>query len=196
MSKLTGWKMIAAVSLLAAGTGLALAQGGGSEQRGWGPGWGMGGRHMMDGPMMGRGPMGGGGPMMGYRFDGMLDRIDGRLAFMKTELKITEAQTAQWTAFADTLRGNAETHNDMMRAMMEEMQSGAFFEKSLPDRLILQETHMEARLEQIRAVRVALADLYGVLDDAQKEAADEIVLPMMGMGHGMMRGGGRMWRNQ
>ena len=44
-----------------------------------GPRWGMGMGQMMGGWGMMGGP------------DAMIDRIDGRLAFMKTELKITEA---------------------------------------------------------------------------------------------------------
>jgi hypothetical protein len=56
----------------------------------------------------------------------------------------------------------------------------------LPERLTVMETHMEARLEQIRAVRESLDALYAVLDDEQKKTADEVVLPVMGMGM-MMR---------
>jgi hypothetical protein len=47
---------------------------------GWFNGWGMG--HMMGGGM-GRGGWGG----MGFGGEAMLDRMDGRLAFLKTELK-------------------------------------------------------------------------------------------------------------
>ena len=56
----------------------------------------------------------------------------------------------------------------------------------LPERLILMETHMEARLEQTRAIREALDKLYAVLDDDQKKTADEVVLPVTGMDMGMM----------
>lgn len=148
---------------------------------GWGMGWGMG--QMMGGWGMR-------GPMMGFGPDAMIDRIDGRLAFMKTELKITEAQDAAWNALAETVRTTAQAHNDMMRSAMQEMHDGDFFDKPLPERLQFQETHMEARLEQIKAVREAVDKLYAVLDDTQKKAADDIVLPTMGMGMGMGRGFG------
>lgn len=151
--------------------------------------WGMGG------PMMGRwGGMG--GPMMGYGPDAMLDRIDGRLAFIKTELKITEAQNAAWDELAGAIRTTAGSHNDMMRSMMEEFESGALEKMTLPDRLTLQETHLGARLEEVKTLKAALEKLYAVLDDDQKAAADEIVLPTMGMGMGRMRGygPGRMMR--
>ena len=142
--------------------------------------------------MMGGGGMG--GCMMGFGSDSMLDRIDGRLAFLKTELKISEQQKKAWDSLAQTVRNNAEVHNAMMRSMMKEMHDGDFFKKPLPDRLIVQETHMETRLQQTKDVRESVDVLYAVLDDTQKKSADEIVLPMMGMGCGMGMGMGRMMR--
>jgi hypothetical protein len=147
-----------------------------SDDGGWWPRWGTG-HGMMDG-------WGWGGPMMGYGPDAMLDRIDGRLAYMKTELKITDAQAAAWDELARVIRDTAETHNAMMREMMKDMRSGAFLETPLPQRLTIQQTHMESRLEQIKAVKAAVDKLYAQLDDAQKKTADDIVLPSMGMGMG------------
>jgi hypothetical protein len=37
----------------------------------------------------------------------MSGHIEGRIAFLKTELKITETQMPQWNAFVEALRGNA-----------------------------------------------------------------------------------------
>lgn len=160
------------------------------EDGGWFGSWGMG--HMMGhGWGMGHGWRRGPGSMMGFWQDSMLDRIDGRLAFLKTELKITDAQQKQWDELANTVRTTAEAHNAMMRDRMEEMHSGKFFEKPLPDRLAIQETHLESRLQQVKDVRAALDKLYAVLDNDQKKTADEIVLPMMGMGMGMMGRGMR-----
>jgi hypothetical protein len=148
----------------------------------WWPRWGMG-----------QGMMGGGGwhgSMMGYGPDAMLDRIDGRLAFLKTELKITEAQSAAWDELAGVIRTTSEAHNDMMRSMMKDMRSGDFLKAPLPERLQIQQTRLEARLEQVKSVKAAVEKLYAILNDDQKKAADDIVLPMMGMGMGrgmMMR---------
>jgi len=191
------WKaaIAAGVLALAAAAPLSMA----AEDTGW---WNRMGRMMGNwggGPMMGQFGdgmmMGQGGPMsgvmMGLGVDMMLDRVDGRIAYLKTELKITDAQTAAWDELAATVRNTAETHNDMMRAMMEEFADGEFLKKPLPDRLTLQETHLVARLEQVRAVQGAVAKLYAVLADEQKEIADEIVLPTMGMGMGRPRGFGR-----
>jgi predicted secreted Zn-dependent protease len=95
----------------------------------------------------------------------MLDRIDGRLAFMKTELKIADAQAAAWDELAKVIRNNAETHNAMMREMMKDVRSGSLLETPLPERLTIQQTHMEARLEQIKAVKAAVYKRYALLDD-------------------------------
>ena len=46
---------------------------------------------------------------------------------------------------------------------------------------------LEARLEQVKNVKTAVEKLYAMLSEEQKKVADEIVLPMMGMGMG--RGG-------
>ena len=156
-----------------------------NDDGGWWPHWGMS-RGMM-------GDHGWGGGMMGFGPDSMMDRIDGRLAFLKTELKITDAQSAAWDDFATVLRQTSETHNEMMLSMMKEVQDGSFFKKPLTERLQYQQTMMEARVEDIKSVRGALDKLYSQLDDTQKKAADEIVLPMMGMGMGRGMGPGMMW---
>jgi len=139
-------------------------------------------------PRFGMGQMMGGWGMMGAP-EAMLDRIDGRLAFMKTELKITEAQSADWEALAKVVRRTAEVHNSMMQTMMKDMQSGELWKMPLPDRLALQEAHLSARLDQMKEIKAAADKLYVTLSDEQKKAADDIVLPMMGMGmgRGMMK---------
>jgi hypothetical protein len=139
---------------------------------------------------------GAGRGMMDYGPDAMMDRIDGRLAFLKTELKITEAQTQAWDDFAKVVRQAAESHNQLMSSLMKEMQDGSFVKKPLPERLQYQQTMMEARVENIKSVRGELEKLYAQLDDTQKKSADEIVLPMMGMGMGRGMGPGRMFWNR
>jgi hypothetical protein len=173
-------KLSAAAALAAGLAGVALAQGGPPgrmmEERGggmgrgmWGsdgPGWGMG----MG--MWGRGPRSRGGP------DWMLDRIEGRLAFLKTELKITEAQTAAWNQLADVIRTSAKHHNERMKAAF----SGDQRSKSLPERLEDQEQFISIRLEEIKQLKGSLKNLYDVLSDAQKKEADDMAIPMVGMG--------------
>lgn len=174
--------------LLATALAGTLSAGTAAQERdgNWWPRWGM------DQGMMGGG--GSWGQMMGYGADAMLDRIDGRLAFLKTELRITPAQEQVWNDLATVIRDTSETHNKMMREMMKEVHDGSFFEKPLPERLQIQESHMAARLEQIRSVKAATERLYTQLDETQKKAADDIVLPMMGMGMGRSMGRGMMFK--
>lgn len=149
---------------------------------GWWPRWGMG-RMMM-------GQWGMSGPMGGYDSGEMLDRIDGRLAFLKTELKITDEQAPSWNELAVVVRTTAEAHNELMRGMVKEFHEGDFLEKPLPERLAYQQTHLEARLGQVKSVRAAVDKLYAILSDEQKKSADEIILPMMGLGMGRKSGFG------
>ncbi|WP_159588912.1 Spy/CpxP family protein refolding chaperone [Chelativorans xinjiangense] len=180
------WKkalLAGAVVLAAAGPVFAHSSDWQERRSGWGMGHMMGG---WDGP----------GPMMGYYRgrDYMLDRVDGRLALLETELKITEEQAPMWKELSDTIRASAKTHNDAMEEMMETFHSDDFWDKPLPDRLVFQQTHMEARLGEIKAVRQAVDKFYAVLSDEQKKVADEIVLPTMGMGPWGGYGSGMMMR--
>ena len=44
------------------------------------------------------------------------ERVEARLAYLKTALKITDAQQPQWDAFADTLRKQARAADERMKA--------------------------------------------------------------------------------
>jgi hypothetical protein len=177
---------VAAAAVLALSVASAIPAAA-DDEYGWG-GMGMMGRGMG----MGMGP---GGCGVSFGADAMLDRMDGRLAFLKAELKITDAQKDAWDGLATTIRNNAEVHNAMMKDMMGQMRDGEFFKKPLPDRLAIQQTRMETRLQQIKDVKESVDKLYAVLDDNQKKSADEIVLPMMGMGCGRGMGMGRMMQD-
>jgi hypothetical protein len=148
----------------------------------------MGGRGMMDGNMANMMQM---MAMMGKRgaetgctgMSGMttIDRVEGRIAFLRTELKITDAQTTAWNAFADALRANAKSLAEIRASMMP--QQGTT--QTLVDRLTLQEKWLSARLEGTRAMKSALTNLIASFSDDQKKAADELLAPHMGM-MGMM----------
>lgn len=142
--------------------------------------------------------------MMRQSSDGMggmdsIDHVEGRIAFLKTELKITDAQTAAWNSFADALRSNAKTVGDLRSSMMSQTGSGP---GSLVERLTWQEKWLSVRLESTRAMKSALTNLASSFSDEQKKAADELLASQMGMmpmmpsmrsgstmGMGMMSGG-------
>jgi hypothetical protein len=138
------------------------------------PGAGAGGMPMMDMMRMMMGQDGMGGMRM---MAAMAGHVEGRLAFLKTELKITDAQLPLWNAFAQAARENAKAMEEMMQGgMMGMSQSG-----TLPDRLALREKMMGAHLEALRKLRTSVDPLYAALSDEQKKTADTLVLSPMGM---------------
>jgi hypothetical protein len=106
------------------------------------------------------------------------DRIEGRIAFFKTELKIADSQGAAWIAFADALRTNAKSLGEAHVSMMP--QAGAA-PQSLVDRLASEEKWLSARLDGTRAIKAALTSLVATLSDEQKKTADELLAPHLGM---------------
>ena len=66
----------------------------------------------------------------------MADHVEGRIAFLKAELNITEAQMTQWDAFADAIRSNATRMSGMPAIMMQGGMMGQDgTSMSAPDRL-------------------------------------------------------------
>ena len=125
------------------------------------------------GPGMTGGMAGGGDmPMMGA----MARHVEGRLAFLKTELQITDAQLPLWNAVADAMRANAKTMGDMAGGMMGGSQTA-----KLPERLAMREKMMTAHLEALRKFKAAADPLYAALSDEQKKTADELLMGPMGM---------------
>lgn len=112
----------------------------------------------------------------------MIDRIDGRLAFLKTELKITEAQLPAWNTFATAVRSNVTT----MKAELQAMHGMVGGDVSAPDRLLAQANAFAAHAEEMTKLKAALDPLYAALSAEQKKIADEIVLSPMGVPVGMM----------
>jgi hypothetical protein len=102
------------------------------------------------------------------------EHVEGRIAFLKTELGITEAQLPQWNAFADALRDSAKT----MRTVMGNMQGG--MPATTPAKLDAMTTMMAARLDALKTTAAATKALYAVLTDAQKKTADELVMSPIG----------------
>lgn len=152
------------------------------------PGGRMMGRGMMGGPggagdrgwSMGRGMMYGyGGRMMGFGAGGCMSGqwIDGQIAFLKAELKPTDAQTKEWDAFADALRA----HAGQMAGMHKEMRDSDWSKLSPIERMekhvALMETHLAAAKTMIEAEK----PLYASLSDDQKKTFDSLMPACMGM---------------
>jgi hypothetical protein len=137
------------------------------------PGGGVAGAGGM--PMMGMMRMMGQDGMAGMSM--MAEHVEGRLAFLKTELKITDAQLPLWNAVADAIRTNAKSMSEMMSGGM----MGGSQTATLPDKLSMREKMMAAHLEALRKFKAAVDPLYAALSPEQKKTADELLLGPMGM---------------
>jgi hypothetical protein len=123
--------------------------------------------------MMGREGMAG----MAMMTTAMTEHVEGRLAFLKTELKITDAQLPLWDKFAQAVRENAKAMGSMMQGGMMGTSQAA----TLPEKIALREKMMSAHLEALRKLQSTVDPLYAALNDEQKKAADQLMLSPMGM---------------
>jgi hypothetical protein len=143
-----------------------------------GPGVGgmMGGCPMMGGMMgpgmqgmmgqgMGPGMMMGSGPIM-----------EGRLAYLKAELAITDAQASAWDGYASAVRARQTAMQDVHADMIKAMQSGNALE-----RMDARIKAMETMIESLKALKPATEALYAVLTDEQKKEADQLLGGSCGM---------------
>ena len=99
-----------------------------------------------------------------------LQRIEGQIAFYKTELKITDAQAPQWNAFAETIRGSATTQRTALQGMMQANGPG-----SAPEQIERRIALTTAQLDAMKTFLTAAKPLYAVLSDEQKKTADELM---------------------
>jgi len=127
------------------------------------------------GPGMGGGP----GYGMGYGRGDPAAAVEGRLAYLKAELKITKAQEGAWKKYSDEARKQAES----MQATRTAMQGAAT--ANAADRMDLHNKLMKNRLEQSEKITAAFKELYAALTPEQKALADQ----HPGMGPGMGFGG-------
>jgi len=101
--------------------------------------------------------------------------IEGRVAYLKAELKITKDQEPQWAKVAQALRQNS----DERRKAFEEMRGTG--DRPQP-RNALQHLETRARMSTMQAQQsnrflAAFRPLYDSLSDDQKKAADDAMAP-------------------
>ena len=121
--------------------------------------------------------------MMGPGTGGMatIDRVDGRIAFLRTELKITDAQAPTWNAFADAMRANAKKLGEIRASTTPKPGDAQPPAAAMAERLDQQEQWLLARLEGTRTMKAAFSKLNETLSDEQKKIANDLLPPHMGM---------------
>ncbi len=102
--------------------------------------------------------------------------IDGRIAFLKTELKITEAQMDKWNAYVEAYRAHAEKMTQDCAAKKTKRGSSASMDP-LPKRLDDMEQRMTEHLAALQTMKKAAIPLYDVLSAEQKKTADQLLPP-------------------
>ena len=96
--------------------------------------------------------------------------VERRIAFLKGQLDITDAQQAQWTAFADALRAGPQ---NVRAAYAEALKGGQ--PASAPDRAELRVKLLSSMLDALKTTASAERSLYAVLTDDQKQVADQLL---------------------
>jgi hypothetical protein len=132
---------------------------------------GMMGRHGSSMPMMQSGSVG-----CMQKMAGRAQHVEGRIAFMRTKLKITDHQMPQWNAFADALRGNARRMTEMHEMMAHDASLSA------PERLDRMEKMAAGMTEAVQSTKAAFMPLYSVLGAEQKKEADTLAPAGFGWG--------------
>jgi hypothetical protein len=141
-------------------------------------GGGMKGEEMMQGGDM----MGGGMEHMTHMMSMMHEKLShagDRIAALKTELKITEAQTPAWDKFADTLLVAAKSMEASMEGMHKQMMQpdGMSLSEKLDHHAKMAAAH-SATMQEIKA---ALDPLYASFSDEQKKLANTLKIGPMGL---------------
>jgi hypothetical protein len=136
-------------------------------------------------PVQMRGPM--------HRRGGALDRTDhveGRIAFLKAELKITDDQAPQWEAVAKAMRDQSAARTALRNEIRSERDKGEGQRDRAQRRQTLTAPQILDRREKAMTVRAkavaanaegqrqfaaAFRGLYDRLNDDQKKAADQLL---------------------
>jgi hypothetical protein len=136
--------------------------------------------------------------MMQHMMCGFTEHLEGRLAYLKAELKLTDVQGSAWNAFADGWRAAAQKASAKCAATDERTDHS---KPAVLHKLQMMESHMADHLEIVRAQKAAIEPFFSALSDEQKKIASETMTSVMkvgmsmggggmgGMGGGMMGGG-------
>jgi hypothetical protein len=123
------------------------------------------------------------------------ERVEARLAYIRTALKITDAQSAQWDSFASVMRKHAADRDQRMAQFREKRaqrtpgaertQRPSF---SAIDRMEFMQKRMSERSARLSEVIAAAKPLYAALSPEQQQIADSMISRQGRGGHQRGRG--------
>ena len=94
---------------------------------------------------------------------------DQRIQALRVQLHITDAQTPQWTAFAQAMRDNATSTDALFR-----QRAGAAASMNALDNMKSYAKVARAYADNTEALATAFEALYGTLTDQQKQTIDTL----------------------
>jgi hypothetical protein len=112
------------------------------------------------------------------------ERVEARLAYARTALKITPEQEAQWNAFAEVSRRHAKAADERIKAFREQraQQEGPRERPNAVQRLERRQQMLATQAQRLSEVIAAAKPLYAVLSPEQKATADELLTPRRAQG--------------
>ena len=98
--------------------------------------------------------------------------VDGRIAFLKAELKITPAQETQWQQVAGAMHENANSLDQAIKTARQHRGS-----MDAVQRLAQREQFAKVRAENDARLLAAFKPLYASLSAEQQQVANQLVAP-------------------
>ncbi|MBI2319243.1 MAG: Spy/CpxP family protein refolding chaperone [Betaproteobacteria bacterium] len=106
------------------------------------------------------------------------ERVEARLTYIKTALKISEDQESQWSAYADVMRKlarEADERIETWRSWMKDRRQRP--RPTAIERLERRQSFHAAALRRLNEILAAATPLYEVLTPDQKLVADRMLVP-------------------
>ncbi len=118
------------------------------------------------------------------------ERVEARLAYTKTALKISAAQQSQWEAYAGFVRKNAQDREQSFKARRDGTRASTQGPRpNAIERLEKAQSRQAEAVTKINRYLVVLKPLYAALSPEQQKVADEVLKPRSSRKHGREMGG-------
>jgi len=124
------------------------------------------------------------------------ERVEARLAYLKTALKITDAQNPQWNAFADLVRKNAQEREQRFKSTRGgAREHRAEHRASAIERMEKAQSFHAAAVAHLSQLLEVTKPLYAVLSPEQQKVANVLFSRRFGAARGQwMHGRGEFGR--
>ena len=130
-------------------------------------------------------------PQQPRAFSKPTERVEARLAYVRTALKITDAQQPQWNAYASSVRQDAVAREKKFEEFRQNRQQPRP-SVSAVERLERQQRMLTEAAAHVNARLAAVKPLYDSLNPEQKKVADVVLVSggrgQRGHGHGHEHG--------